>query len=54
MDELKVYEVRNKVFSQLFKDIESAELFMSQYNTTPTCGLEIIERQVLKLIQADS
>ncbi len=44
----KVYEVFNKVSSQLFFNEESAEIFMEEYATASN-GLEIIERNVLTL-----
>ena len=49
----KVYEVFNKVSSQLFSDRESAEIFMEEYATASN-GLEIIERNVLILKRVEN
>lgn len=44
----KVYEVSNKVSSQLFSDKESADIFMEEYASASN-GLEIHERDLLTL-----
>ena len=44
---MKIYEVRNKVFSELFADKESAEEFIKICGNSSSNGLEIIERYVI-------